>query len=100
MIKLKKVLAVTLGAALMVGSLAGCGNNSSKSADGGVSAYVPNRPAVILWQLLFLFIWQKISWNYVIQIEVFFLRERFVNAKVQKITQKTLKIRRKILVIP
>lgn len=34
------------------------------------------------------------------QIEVFFLRERFVNAKVQKITQKTLKIRRKILVIP
>ena len=34
MVKLKKVLAVTLGAALMVGSLAGCGNNSSKSADG------------------------------------------------------------------
>ena len=28
MIRLKKVLAVTLGAALMVGSLAGCGNNS------------------------------------------------------------------------
>ena len=33
MVKLKKVLAVTLGAALMIGSLAGCGNNSSKSAD-------------------------------------------------------------------
>ena len=33
MIRLKKVLAVTLGAALMVGSLAGCGNNSSKMAD-------------------------------------------------------------------
>ena len=38
MIRLKKVLAVTLGAALMVGSLAGCGNNSSKSADGGFDA--------------------------------------------------------------
>lgn len=38
MVKLKKVLAVTLGAALMVGSLAGCGNNSSKSADGGFDA--------------------------------------------------------------
>ena len=38
MIKLKKVLAVTLGAALMVGSLAGCGNNSSNSADGGFDA--------------------------------------------------------------
>ena len=38
MVKLKKVLAVTLGAALMIGSLAGCGNNSSKSADGGFDA--------------------------------------------------------------
>lgn len=34
------------------------------------------------------------------KLKFFFLRERFVNAKVQKITQKTLKIRRKILVIP
>ena len=34
MVKLKKVLAVTLGAALMVGSLAGCGNNSSKRSLG------------------------------------------------------------------
>lgn len=38
MVKLKKVLAVTLGAVLMIGSLAGCGNNSSKSADGGFDA--------------------------------------------------------------
>ena len=38
MVKLKKVLAVTLGAALMLGSLAGCGNNSSNTADGGFDA--------------------------------------------------------------
>jgi hypothetical protein len=57
---------------------------------------VPNRPAVILWQLLFfLSDKKKISWNYVIQIEVFFLRERFVNAKVQKITQKNTKNQKK-----